>query len=211
MKLFHAIFSYGPHHSLLPEQCRVVDGVLGFSPVRRVVYVGTDTEVPEGIESFVVGARETYENLPLKTYGLLQHALQDPGWDRLLKTDVNSRLGWFDAATVEGNHLVGYCQWRDPNRRRIARSYHSNRGTERLLAENWAGEEPASWIGGPAYAISRELAQFIIAKGVWAARAWPYEDIMVSAAADEFGAPAVAGIGYFSDQDGFACLHRNRL
>lgn len=216
MKIYHAIFCYGPHNHLLHDQCQIVDAVLGAKPVKRTIFYGRGTATATGSERpteavvHVVLATENYENLPLKTYGLLKHALQDSSWDRLLKTDVNSKLGWLDADAVENNHLVGYCQWRQDGKRKIAKNYHSNRVSQPLLAEDWLGVEPFSWIGGPAYTISRELAQFVVDKGVWWARSWPYEDIMVSAAADEFGYPAVAGIGYYSDQDNFSCLHRNK-
>ena len=209
MKLFHAIFCYGPHNHLLAKQCETVDKVIGFLPVRRVVYYGQGTEIVRcGLETHVVGARECYENLPLKTYGLILHALKDAEWDVLLKTDTNSMIGHFDAAKVAENDLVGYCGRRQ-ERRTIALGYHSTRVSESILKENWKGEEPATWIGGPAYTMSRRLAEFVVKKGSWWARGWPYEDIMVSAAADEMGSPAVGGIGYYSDADNFCELHRN--
>jgi hypothetical protein len=210
MKLFHAIFCYGPHNHLLDSQCKTVDDVIGFPPVRRVVYYGQGTEVVRcGLETHVVGARESYENLPLKTYGLILHALTDPNWDVLLKTDVNSMLGYFNAELVESHDLVGYCGHRKDTRS-IALGYHTDRVSEPLLREHWKGPEPSSWIGGPAYTMSRRLASFVISKGVWWARSWPYEDIMVSCAADELGSPAVGGIGYYSDADNFCELHRNK-
>ena len=210
MNVFHAIFCYGPHNHLLQKQCQLVRDLLGFQPVRQVVYYGQHTDVARcGIETHVVGVRECYENLPLKTYGLILHALQDNQWDVLLKTDVNSKIGYFDANRVAKQDLTGYCGRRNPDKRQIMLNYHKNRVSESLFQEDWKGTEPSSWVGGPAYTISRRLAEYIASKGAWWARSWPYEDIMVSFAADEMGSPASGGIGYYSDQDKFSKLHRN--
>lgn len=215
MNIFHGIFCYGPHNSMVRDQCDAVDAVIECTPAHRFVYYGTETVLPTEDQCHpeyvhVLQMRECYENLPLKTFGMLKHALTFRNWDRLLKTDVNSRIGAFDAKAAVIQDLIGYCAYRENGRKTISRNYHAGRCADKILDDPWMDDEPFSWIGGPAYMLSRRLAAYIVSKGAWWARSWPYEDIMVSAAADEIGHPAAPGIGYYSDQDNFSCLHLSR-
>ena len=199
MLLHHAIIVCHRDEHLIPEHVRHVDALLdgrGIARSRCCYFAESEDWIPDtgGVPFHIVQFLEMYENLPLKTYGMMQHALTIPGWTHLLKADVNSHPTAFDTDAIENNHLVGY--YTDTT------GYcanHAGRVEQLGLAEPFMGPMPTVWCGGPAYVVSRLLATKIVSLGAWAARAWPYEDQMVSHIAAENGWPAVPGIGYWTD------------
>ena len=213
MRLFHAVFCYGSHNHLLESHCRHVDEILGFQPVRQVAYYGQGTPVVKcGIETRVLGFRECWEHLPLKTYGLIRHALEDPDWDVLLKTDANAIVASIDLTRLEEHDLIGHCHLNaNTDGTEGGCTYHYSHVSQPILREPFVSRRIYGTVGGPAYAMNRRLAQFIADKGVWAACTRISEDRMVSEAADEMGSPAAPGIGYYSDENGYTELHCSRL
>lgn len=166
-------------------------------PMERWFYYGVDPQngLPTCNHTYwVVDALELYENLPVKTYGLLKHALTRPDWTHLLKTDVNSYPYGVDWEAVKQHDMVGYWSDRPPGR-----NGHLRRVRQGILNESYTGPLPGQWCGGPAYIISRRLAEKVVERGVWYARGCAYEDVMVSVIANESGMPPQPGLGYFTD------------
>lgn len=195
MQLFHAIVVCKRDEHLIPWHVEQV-ARLGI-PMVRWCYYGTplDGLPPTCREQYhVVPALELYENLPVKTYCLLRHALTIPGWTHLLKTDVNSYPTSLDVSALERANMIGYRCSTFPGR-----VGHITKVSQKALAEPYRGDLPQVWCGGPAYAISRLLALKVVQRGVWYARGWPYEDVMVSMIATMEGMPPETGIGYQSD------------
>jgi len=160
---------------------------------QQCVYYGrslTEREQPYASPSFVVGALDIYENLPLKTYCMLEHALRS-NWDVLLKTDVNAAITSIDWAPIVASDLCGFVCDHVGGRRA-----HAAKVTQACLAEPYSGPLPGRWIGGPAYTVSRRLAKLVVARGVWFARSHVYEDQMVSLVAEEHGIIAEQAIMY---------------
>lgn len=175
-------------------------------PMVHCLYYGMGQKVVEDVPHHVVGVHELYENLPMKTYCMLEHALRTADWDRFLKTDVNSKVLSVDWQMVEEHDLVGYlalqpgCRaGKEEHPRLWARILPPNKISQPALVEPYLGHLSEWWVGGPAYVLSRRLAQRIVDRGIWAARAYAAEDMMVCSVAMQNGIRPVAGVGYFTD------------
>ncbi len=202
MHFFHGIIVCKKDEHLIEWHIEQVDKLLEClgATCTRFLYYGIDLDGAEpdtgGRPYWIVPFFDTYENLPLKTYGMVWHALTIPGWTHLLKTDVNSYPSVIKPEIVRTHHLAGY---RTTTAAGI--TAHDGRVRQAGLNEPYMGphEFPEVWCGGPAYIMSRLLAMKLGEKGAWWARSWPYEDVMVSALAVENGWPAAGGVGYWTD------------
>jgi len=189
MRIYHGIICCARDEALIPAHVANVDCFL--SPVHRCAYFGDGPKPTYDIPVHQVGARESYENLPVKTFCMLEHALRHTDWFGLLKTDVNASLDEIDLDACRRHHLVGY----------VAdvpgyRTGHLERVAEQALDKPYDGPLARQWVGGPAYYVSRRLAALVVARGVWYARGHAYEDHMVSLVAEENGIVPVQGIRY---------------
>ena len=193
MNLYHAIFCCNRDSHYLASHVANVDALL--RPTHRCVYYGIPLDGKEpccDIPYHVVDALDIYENLPVKTWCLLKHALQRKDWDVLLKTDANTLIADIDLELVSAHSIVGYVA-----KATSVRLYHTHIVHQRALSNPYDGPLPTGlWVGGPAYTISRQLAEMVVAKGVWYARGHAYEDQMVSLVAEENGFVAQQGIHY---------------
>ena len=194
MKLYHAIICCPRDVRWVPWHVKHVDSRLSEKLVHRCVYFGQplDGQPPQCSEAHhVVGALDTYENLPVKTYCLMEHALEKKDWDVLLKTDCNAEIKSVDWDKCGRYELTGFVSTLSG-----VRLCHAGRVFESALNESYGGTLPRRWVGGPAYAVSRRLAKLIVARGVWYARSHAYEDQMISLVAEEHGIPAEQAIVY---------------
>jgi hypothetical protein len=175
-------------------------------PMTHCLYYGMGQVPVEGVPHHVCEIHDLYENLTMKTYCMLKHALQHP-WDRFIKTDVNSYVTMLDWDTVASYDLVGYLVLAagssvGPYQIPAASGHYLplNKLAQPALAEEYLGPSAKWWVGGPAYVISRRLAEEIVKRGIWYTRSFAAEDVLVSVVAEQCGWPAVAGLGYFSDR-----------
>lgn len=197
VKLYNAIVLCKRDEHLIPwhlEQSNKLQ-----IPMQHCLYYGMDVKgqaptPPAGIDYHVVEMLDLYEHLPLKTYGLMKHALTIPGWTHILKTDVNSYPTRIDLDAVAKTHMAGY---RALHKARPDCVIHSI--MQPALREPYKGELPSIWCGGPAYTVSRELVTKIVERGIWYAAGWPAEDLMVAKVAEELGWTPQTGVGYWSD------------
>ena len=195
MQLYNAVIVCKRDENLIPWHVEHVDA-LGI-PMQRCFYYGMELDGwrPAAQSNVhVVPFWDVYENLPLKTYGAVKHALTIPGWTHLLKSDVNSYPSFIDLAKLETHNMLGY--------RSIIRagdSHHSTKVFEPGMAEPYKRHMPTVWCGGCAYVISRLLAMKIAERGAWYARGWAYEDVMVSQIATEEGWVPETGVGYWTE------------
>ena len=199
MNLFHAVIVCPRDGNLARWHVEHVDD-LKLPIGHRYFYCGIPTQgeackLDGNYQVYEIPFLELYENLPLKTYGLMKHALTFPEWTHLLKTDINSYPAFADLKMVEQHHLVGYRGISKP----AGRTNHFPKVHQQGLTEPHLGPLPDCWVGGPAYIASRTLAEKIVARGPWYARGWPYEDVMVSQIALEHGWPAQPGVSYWTD------------
>ena len=132
------------------------------------------------IGSHRVGTDGGRDNLPLLTYGMMQHALTLQGWTHLLKTDCNIEVLSIDWEAVAKSDYAG-CVTNNG----IARCYLPAE-REPILREPWRGKAPKRWCYGSAYVVSRKLAQLVVA----------HEDVMVACIAEEAGFTPVPAITY---------------
>ncbi len=192
MIIYHAIICHERDVHYLDEHIVSVNRVS--NPMERCVYFGASLsgDPPKcHLPHHVVGAFDLYENLPLKTFCLLEHALAAANWDVLLKTDANTEvleIDWQLASRYELTGHIGEIQ--------SSRIYHANKVCQSALSEGYSGPLPSRWVGGPAYCLNRQLARLIVARGIWYARGHAYEDQMVSLVAEESGFVAQQGIRY---------------
>jgi len=208
MKLYHAIIACERDIGLadwhVANASRALEAI-GQKDCQRCLYFGippdgrdrlqTEHDMSHAtVDTHVVPFLDTYENLPLKTYGMLQHALTLPGWTHVLKADVNSYPSRLDAMAIVQHHLTGFYANTPPGR-----DNHVPKVLQRGLGEAYPGDLPNEWVGGPAYVISRLLVMQVVDRGAWYARGWPWEDVMVSKVAEECGCPARPGVGYWTD------------
>ncbi len=204
MKLYHAIIVCSRDAELVDWHMKHAQPALesiGQADCPRCLYYGIPLVGPavepfdcSGYGTHVVPFLDIYENLPLKTYGMLQHALTIPEWTHLLKADVNSYPTYLDPDAIQKHHLVGFYTRTHPGR-----TGHMGKVYQAGLSEPYMGTTPEKWCGGPAYVLSRLLATKIVDRGAWYARRWPWEDVMVSQIADECGWTAKPGVGYWTD------------
>lgn len=197
MNVYHAIICCRRDEALLEQHLVTLHGKWhgDAAAIERCVYFGhsRDESLPQcGLAHHVIGALDLYENLPVKTYCLIEHALStSEGWDVLLKTDATAEVVSIDWDAVARHELVGLvADWP------ASRMNHRPKVFQPALRESYAGPLPSRWVGGPAYAIHRSLAKQVVARGIWYARGHAYEDQMVSLVAEEAGIAAAPGIVY---------------
>lgn len=176
--------------------------------VSHCLYYGMGQQHHPAFPCHEVGAYETYQNLPLKTYGMFKHALTIPGWTHLLKTDVNAEVVRIKWNVVESHDLVGFVGLTKDSRIGFVetpvlcgRMPPTEPITEPILNEPFLGILAERWVGGPAYVVSRKLAELVVSHGVWYCRGFPFEDQMVSVVALQHGIRAEAGVGYIADNE----------
>ncbi len=196
MKVFNAVVVCERDAHLMKWHADAIDG-LGV-PMQRRFYFGTRLDgrpcSQSGEDIRTLGVHELYENLPVKVCCMFKDALTVSDWTHLLKTDVNSRIEKIDWAIVQQEEMIGYVAWTKP-----ARSGHRGRVAQSALNQDYDGPLPSVWCGGPAYAISRRLAQCVADRGVWSARSHAYEDTMVALIAAENGIVPKPGIWVETD------------
>lgn len=193
MQIYNGIFCCERDNGHIQAHLENLDS-LG-RPMQHCLYYGMGQEVAEGVPSYVVGIRDSYENLPLKTYCMFRHAL-DFEWDVFLKTDVNARVAKILWDAVEKSDLSGYvAHWR------VRPGIPVSKINQPALAEVCRLEMPKDWVGGPAYALSRRMVRAVVVKGIWWCRQWPMEDAMVSRVAAEVGVVPQPAIHYMADGD----------
>lgn len=194
IQIYHAVFCCERDEGLLKDHVREIKG-FGV-PMQRCVYFGVANREPycPSVLYHVVGADDTYENLPVKTFCMMEHALAAGDWDVLLKTDVNAKGIEIDWPQCDRYELVGMVS--DTLGSRVN---HRHNVKQPALREPYCGPMPARWVGGPAYCVSRRLARLVVASGVWAARGFAYEDQMVSLIAEQNGIAAQQGITWTAD------------
>lgn len=144
------------------------------------------------------------DNMPLKTYGMLRHALTVPDWTHFFKTDANVIIHSIDWETVKGSEYAGLLVGPRNVKPSGGREY-KNGEREPLLREPYLGKMPLYWCGGSGYIVSRRLAQLVVDRGAWAARGHFAEDAMVAVVAEENGIMPVAAVSY-GDHKGFTAL-----
>jgi len=161
------------------------------SPMSHCVYYAMGSTPVLSAAHHIVGCSEGFDELTTKVYGMFKHALTVPGWTHLLKTDVNTRITKVDWDVVERSELTGYVGYFTP-----PRTIPFDKFRQPILREQYYGPLPPSWVGGPAYAISRNLTERIVERGVWDSRRYMFEDIWVSLVAWQNGITPASGIGY---------------
>ncbi len=195
LKIYHAIFCCERDVGLIDDHVRDIEN-LGV-PMDRCVYFGMaeQRELRHGDTPVrIVGIDETYENLPVKTFCMMEHALSEGEWDVLLKTDVNAKDIRIEWPQLDRHGLVGRVS--DLPGSRVG---HCKRVSQPALTEPYDGPMPKRWVGGPAYCVSRHLARLIVAEGAWGARRYAAEDQMVSLIAERHGIVAAQGATWTND------------
>lgn len=202
MKLYSGILVCDRDNDLAKEHVR---GLAEWGEMEHCLYYGMDQHPVEGLQYHIVGIHELYENLPMKTYCMFKHALERP-WTHLLKTDVNARVHSIRWDVVREADLTGFLSVsRDSRIGKGVRLVSAGRilppqsVTQPALLEEYRGPQSERWVGGPAYIVSRRLAELVVGLGIWQARAFAAEDIMVSTVAQHHGMRIEAGLGYISD------------
>ncbi len=194
LKIYHAIFCCERDEALIEGHIRDIEA-LGV-PMQRCVYFGMGNREPRcpSVAYHVVGALDIYENLPVKTFCLMEHALAAGDWDVLLKTDVNVKGVAIEWPELNRHELVGYVS-DIPG----SRTSHRYVVTQSALQGPYGAPMPERWVGGPAYCVSRPLVRLIVAEGPWKARSYAYEDQMVSLIAEQNSIVAQQGITWTTD------------
>jgi len=164
-------------------------------PMTHCLYYGLGSSPVADIPHHTVGLLEMYDNVTLKTYCAMKHALSlDMAWDVLLKTDVTSRVVRIDWGLVAAHDLVAYVSPVGPFGTTVMpRDYNKERYAQPAFAEPWPGRPPKTMIGGTAYTVSRRLAELIVQRGIWYCAGWKGEDVMVAQIAEENGITPVDG------------------
>lgn len=197
MILYHAILTCKRDEGCLQRHVMRVDSV--YVPQFRWCYYAKDIAGREPdcpIQHHVVDCLELYENLPVKVCGIMAHALTVDGWTHLMKADVNKWITAIDLANIEQADLAGFVGKQEPGR-----TGHVGRVSQGILNEDYRGPLPSRWCGGPAYIVSRRLAEKIVSKGAWWCRQWPWEDVMVGMIAKEYNMTVLPGLGVWDDKD----------
>jgi hypothetical protein len=146
----------------------------------------------------VVPVEDTYANLPVKTFCMLRHALTFPDWDIFLKTDVNTRLLAVDWNCLYKYDLIGYMRLNPDGTSLLpTRRLGDGQVNDPVYTDRYNGPMPVRWVGGPAYALTRRLAQAVVDQGIWFARSWPWEDLMVSYVCETRGWDIGEGVSYW--------------
>ena len=202
MKLFVAVYTCMRDRAISQHKVENLDRVGCARPYHFYYGTGNGTPGPHEngdptLPAHVLGCRDNYENLPLKTYGVCKHALEtDENWTHLLKTDVNRDIFLIDWDVMRDADYAGMIvPW--PGER----AYRVGDMSEPLLRAPYLGPLPPCYCGGPAYIISRTLAAMIMIKGAWAARGINAEDEWVGLVAAENGIAPIPAIRY-RDDDG---------
>jgi hypothetical protein len=164
-------------------------------PIDPWLYYGLGDKPPVPDSAFPFGWVELgcvpgRDNMGLKTFGLMQHALALPGWSYLFKTDCNvqvTKVAWDKVAGADyaGCVVTG----------RAGREY-KNEDREPLLREPYRGTMAHKWCGGSGYIVSRRLAQLVVHRGAWWCRGHYAEDQMVAIIAEEAGIKPVPAVQY---------------
>lgn len=199
MILYNGIYIHSMHNATLNSHLRSL-AATGRS-MRQCLYYGMgETVAAEWTGAFHhVGCHGTRDNMALKTYGMMKHALEsDPCWTHLLKTDVLCQITCIKFDLLEQSDFGGHAVAPDNEDNDWRRRVYKNEEREPLLREPWRGKLPAHWCSGTAYAVSRRLAEWIVQRGAWAARGWFAEDLMVAAIAEEHGLHPVPCISFRS-------------
>ena len=192
MKIHHAIFIHGKDNKLAVRHTLDVQS-LG-PRMEHYLYYGLD-ETPcldwgPGDWRISLGVHGSRDNMALKVYGLMKHALTIPGWTHLFKTDVNTIINKVDWEAVEKADYAGLVV-KGP-----AERTYKNEEREPLLREPYLGPMAKLWCGGSGYFVSRRLAQMVVDRGAWAARGHYAEDQMVAMIAEENGIVPVPAVAY---------------
>lgn len=198
MIVYNGIFCYSKDFHMAEGHVKHLDS-LGH-PMTHCLYPGMDSGVTSEnttVPFHAIGVREAYEDLPVRTMAMLQHALTIPNWTVFLKTDVNTVVHSIDWDVVANKNLVGFIStdWLND----LYPPY--SRINQPALHQKTNHGLPVAWMGGPAYAMSRALAYQIAQFGTWYARQFAHEDIMVAMIARVFGVFPCAGIGYYSEDE----------
>lgn len=203
MKLYNGIIIYDRDNHLAQTHLKSL-AKLG-KQMEHCFYYGMDSHPAEGITYCVVDIEERYENLPMKTYCMFKHALKFE-WDRFLKTDANAKVHSVKWDIVKRTDLTGFLAVTPESRiggptLPVFGGRVLNRKLihQPALGEPYLGPQSEYWVGGPAYIVSRRLAEAVVQRGIWAARAFAAEDMMVSTVAMQHSMTIEAGVGYISD------------
>lgn len=191
MIVYHGAFCCERDNHCVQEHIQQLDSLR--QKMSHCLYYGMESQVAVGYSTCKLGINENYENLPVKTVLMLQHALQYP-WDVFLKTDINAKVASIKWDVVEKHRLTGFVSWQQP---KLSPAYKQFQQTG--LNGPCRVDTPKVWMGGPAYTLHRSLAEKVVEAGVWYARGWAYEDVMVARIAQEHGIVPVPAIGYIAD------------
>lgn len=157
-------------------------------PMSHCLYYGMGSTPIDGIPHHTVGLLELYDNVSLKTYCAMKHALTLPEWNVFFKTDVTSYVAWVKWDLAEIHDLVAFVSpIGHSGQTPLVRDYAKHRYTQQAFAEPWAGKPPKRLIGGTAYTVSRRLVEWIVERGIWYVAGQKAEDVMVSKVAEEHG------------------------
>lgn len=204
--LYNAVFVYEPDNKYVQRHKTHIRSVWNDPDhFKQVFYYGLNQHPMGDCDWHVLGHYDNYESLALKTYGLMKHALEsDFPWQRLLKTDVNTELFNVNWEAVFEHDFCGYVMPPGPGgESTLSGNHHFWRVSQPIMAQPYNGPKPLYWVGGPAYTVSRRLAQMVVDRGPWAARGHAAEDWMVSMIAQDNNIRPQPGVGYFSEGKGF--------
>lgn len=196
MEIYNAICIHNAYNHFLPSHLGAL-AKLGRAVSPPCLYYGDNGQPPAGWEDKAVrlGLTEVYDNLALKTYAMLRHALLFDGWTHFFKTDVNSIVHTVDWEAVASSEYAGLVITPRPDGAPYGGRVYGNHLRQPILREPYLGKMAHFWCGGSGYFIGRRLAVEVVGRGAWAARGYFAEDNMVGVVAEEIGiipAPAVA-------------------
>lgn len=156
---------------------------------RMVAVYGYDaSERSVELDAWSVHAPDLYELLPVKTYAMLQHALQDHSWSYLLKVDVDTKVNVIEVARAIDDG-VKYAGKTIGKAEACDTAWHFGKCRYKVYEEPCSVDLfPSQQVGlaaGPAYLLHRDAAQAVVDKGVRFAMRHIFEDVMVGQALED--------------------------